>query len=62
MLIADEPTGNLDDASAEAVLELLDRLVRREGGTLLIATHSARVAAACDRTLTMQDGRLESAA
>jgi ABC-type lipoprotein export system ATPase subunit len=59
LLIADEPTGNLDDASAEAVLELLDRLVRREGGTMLIATHSARVAAFCDRSVTMHGGKLE---
>ena len=62
VLIADEPTGNLDDASAETVLDLLDRLVRREGGTMLIATHSARVAELCSRTLTMHNGRLETAA
>ena len=61
VLIADEPTGNLDDASADTVIELLDRLVRLEGGTMLIATHSARVADCCDRTLTMHNGRLESA-
>lgn len=59
VLIADEPTGNLDDASAEIVLELLDRLVRSEGGTMVIATHSARVAAFCDRSVTMHGGRLE---
>ena len=59
LLIADEPTGNLDDRSAETVLALLDRLVRAAGGTMLIATHSARVAGYCDRTLTMHDGRLE---
>ena len=62
VLIADEPTGNLDDGSAEAVLELLDRLVQRQGGTMLIATHSARVADYCDRTVTMQGGKLEPAA
>ena len=59
LLLADEPTGNLDDRTAETVLELLQRLVRDLGGTMLIATHSARVAAYCDRTLTMHDGRLE---
>ena len=61
LLIADEPTGNLDDRSAERVLDLLDRLVRDEGGTMLIATHSARVAGYCDRTLTLHDGRLGTA-
>jgi putative ABC transport system ATP-binding protein len=61
VVIADEPTGNLDEASAERVLELLDTLVRRSGGTLLLATHSARVAAFCDRTLDLVDGRLDEA-
>jgi len=62
VLVADEPTGNLDDASADTVLDVLDRLVRQQGGTMLIATHSARVASCCDRTLTMHNGRLESSA
>ena len=42
-----------------AVLELLDRLVRRNGGTMLVATHSARVAAFCDRVLELSGGRLD---
>ncbi len=58
VVLADEPTGNLDDAAAERVIELLDRLVRQQGGTLLIATHSARVAAFCDRTLTFHAGKV----
>ena len=58
VLLADEPTGNLDDATAEAVLELLDRMVRNSGGTMLVATHSARVAASCDRVLELHDGRI----
>lgn len=62
VVIADEPTGNLDEASAERVLELLDTLVRRVGGTLLLATHSARLAGFCDRTLDLVDGRLAEAA
>ena len=57
VLLADEPTGNLDDATAEAVLELLDSLVRQTGGTMLIATHSNRVAAYCDRVLELHDGK-----
>jgi len=62
ILIADEPTGNLDDASAERVLALLEELVRAQGGTMLIATHSARVAATCDRVVEIHDGRLVAAA
>lgn len=61
VLLADEPTGNLDDATAEGVLELLDTLVRRTGGTMLVATHSSRVAAFCDRVVELHDGRLAEA-
>jgi ABC-type lipoprotein export system ATPase subunit len=43
------------------VLELLDRLVRERGGTMLIATHSARVASVCDREIEIHGGRLEAA-
>jgi putative ABC transport system ATP-binding protein len=60
VVIADEPTGNLDDITAEVVLELLDRLVRERGGTMLIATHSARIAAVCDREIEIHGGRLEA--
>ena len=62
LLIADEPTGNLDDSTAETVLGLLDRLVRERGGTMLIATHSALVASVCDREIEIHGGKLESAA
>jgi putative ABC transport system ATP-binding protein len=58
LLLADEPTGNLDDATAEAVLALLDKLVRSTGRTLLIATHSMQVASQCDRVLELHNGRL----
>ena len=61
VLLADEPTGNLDDATAETVLQLLDRLVRSTGGTMLIATHSAAVASTCDRVIELHNGRLEEA-
>lgn len=57
VLLADEPTGNLDDTTAEGVLELLDALVRQSGGTMLIATHSARVASFCDRVAELANGR-----
>lgn len=58
LLLADEPTGNLDDLSAKSVLALLDSMVRAEGGTLIVATHSAAVAAFCDRTLDLREGTL----
>ena len=59
VLLADEPTGNLDDSTAESVLKLLDRLVRAGGRTMLIATHSQNVASCCDRVLELHNGRLE---
>jgi putative ABC transport system ATP-binding protein len=58
LVLADEPTGNLDDRTTEEILALLDSLVRHAGGTMLVATHSARVAAFCDRTVELRDGRL----
>jgi len=60
VLIADEPTGNLDDTSADKVIALLESLVRREGGTMLIATHSNALADRCDRTLNIHNGHLET--
>jgi len=61
VLLADEPTGNLDDATAESILTLLDTLVHRVGGTMLIATHSTHVASYCDRSLRLHNGRFDSA-
>ena len=58
ILLADEPTGNLDDKTAEMVLQLLDALVRETGGTMIVATHSATVASFCDRTMKLHDGKL----
>ena len=58
IVLADEPTGNLDDSTAANVLELLDRLVRKEGGTMIVATHSEKVAAFCDRVLELHEGKL----
>jgi len=62
VLIADEPTGNLDDATADTVLALLDALVRQNGSTLLIATHSAAIASSCDRSFELHNGKLSTAA
>ncbi len=59
LVLADEPTGNLDDKTAVDVLQTLDQLVREVGGTIIVATHSAMVASRCDRVLELHDGRLE---
>ena len=58
LVLADEPTGNLDDATGQAVLTLLDRVTRRAGKTLVLATHSPQVAALADRVLAIEDGHL----
>lgn len=60
ILLADEPTGNLDDKTADRVLDLLDKLVRQMGGTMIIATHSGAVASRCDRVLELHSGQLIS--
>ncbi|HEY6555461.1 MAG TPA: ABC transporter ATP-binding protein [Vicinamibacteria bacterium] len=60
LVLADEPTGNLDDATGQLVLDLLDRVTRRAGKTLLLVTHSREVAARADRVLTIEDGHLHS--
>jgi putative ABC transport system ATP-binding protein len=58
-VLADEPTGNLDDTSATTVMDLLLALVRDEGATLLCATHSAETAGRTDETWQLHGGRLE---
>jgi putative ABC transport system ATP-binding protein len=60
LVIADEPTGNLDSANGATVLALLGELNRDLGVTLLLATHAADVAAAAHRTLRLRDGRLDT--
>jgi putative ABC transport system ATP-binding protein len=62
LVLADEPTGNLDEANAETVMALLAQLVRDEGATLLLATHSDAVAAAADRRVRLADGRIVAGA
>jgi len=58
LVLADEPTGNLDTRSAATVVGLLQELVRRHGATLVLVTHSAESATLADRVLTLEDGRL----
>ncbi len=58
LLLADEPTGNLDSVNQDEILKLMDRLRRDRGLTLLVVTHSPEVARACDRVVRMRDGRI----
>ncbi|HET9554522.1 MAG TPA: ABC transporter ATP-binding protein, partial [Anaeromyxobacteraceae bacterium] len=58
LLLADEPTGNLDDASGEQVAALLFGLAREEGSALLVVTHAPELAARADRTWRLHAGRL----
>jgi putative ABC transport system ATP-binding protein len=61
LLLADEPTGNLDESSAHVVLETLAREVRRSGAACLIVTHSALAAAGATRVLRLAGRRLQPA-
>ena len=61
LVLADEPTGNLDVETAHHVLELLQRTCRDRNATLLVATHSAEIAAQAARVLTIRAGRIEDA-
>lgn len=60
LVLADEPTGNLDSASGDDVLGLIHDLHRRLGTTVVVVTHDAAVASSCSRTLTIRDGLLVS--
>jgi putative ABC transport system ATP-binding protein len=61
LLLADEPTGNLDEETGQRVIALLADLVREQATSMLIVTHSRQVAAAADRVLRLHQGRLMSA-
>lgn len=58
VLLADEPTGSLDEASAERVLALFDRVTADSGCALVLVTHNPQAAAICDRQLQLRGGRL----
>jgi putative ABC transport system ATP-binding protein len=60
IVVADEPTGNLDEATGTEIIELLFRGHREHGNTLVLVTHDTALAARCDRVLHMHSGRLEN--
>jgi len=61
ILLADEPTGNLDAQNSAHVIDLLFSLQAERNTTLLMVTHDARIAARCDRIITLKDGQVDSA-
>jgi len=60
LVLADEPTGNLDSRAATQVLDLLDALARERGTTVVLVTHSREAAASAERVIALRDGRIES--
>jgi lipoprotein-releasing system ATP-binding protein len=58
IILADEPTGNLDTASTHAVFDLMRRINRDEGTTFLMVTHNMDLARRCDRIIEVVDGRI----
>ena len=60
LVLADEPTGNLDTASSDEVFALMRRFNRDFGTTFMIVTHDSRIAGACDRIVELVDGRVQS--
>ena len=59
ILLADEPTGNLDEANGAAIVDLLFDLRDKHGATLVLVTHSNALAARCDRVVRLRDGRID---
>lgn len=60
ILVADEPTGNLDEATGAAIVDLMFSLRRERGATLVLVTHDPALAARCDRMVRLRSGRIES--
>ena len=62
ILLADEPTGNLDETNGGAIMDLLFGLRDRHGATLVLVTHSNALAARCDQVIRLRDGRVDAPA
>ncbi len=62
ILLADEPTGNLDETNGQAIIDLLFNLRDKHGATLILVTHSGDLARRCDRVVRLRDGRIETTA
>jgi ABC-type lipoprotein export system ATPase subunit len=60
ILLADEPTGNLDSKTTDEIMDLLATLNREQGMTLIVVTHNSQVAGVAERVLTLRDGKIES--
>jgi putative ABC transport system ATP-binding protein len=60
LLLADEPTGNLDSRSSQEIMEVFQRMAREQGVTLVIVTHEAEIAAFAERVITFRDGSVVS--
>ncbi|NBD29926.1 MAG: ATP-binding cassette domain-containing protein [Alphaproteobacteria bacterium] len=61
ILLADEPTGNLDETNGAAIIDMLFGLRERHGATLILVTHAPELARRCDRVVRLRDGRVEQA-
>ena len=61
ILLADEPTGNLDGATGETIMEMLFGLRDRGGSTLVLVTHAPELAERCDRIVRLRDGLVDAA-
>jgi putative ABC transport system ATP-binding protein len=62
ILVADEPTGNLDEGTGSQIVDLLFAMKRERGGTLVLVTHDGALAKRCDRTVALRSGRIDAAA
>lgn len=60
ILLADEPTGNLDETNGQAIIDMLFDLRDRHGATLVMVTHSGELARRCDRVVRLRDGRIDA--
>ena len=58
IILADEPTGALDDENSNIIMKILTDLNKKENKTILVVTHNPNVAAYCDRTITLKDGKI----